>query len=379
MKNCQKLISIGFLTCFGILALFLPLTKVNAGNQMANFEVIPNFPANQNPKTGKGYFDLLVKPGQVQPLSITLVNNSDQAKKIRIMATDAKTTPTIDVSYDNSVKIKDDSLKFSFAKFGFTPKTVNLKAKSKLNVPLNFKVPVKPFKGIILGGIYIRELEAQDIQNASQGKTKLQLKNYLGYALAVQLTEDPKTLIDPDLTIKKINAISFNSYPATGVTIQNRAMSLGSNVSIKATTYLKRDRKIRATGKVNSGTIAPSSTFVFPLLFDVKNNIKPGEYHLDLKIKTATKKFNFSRDYMITEQTAAQVNRQNPSIKKSYFWLIVLAIVGGILLIGLIFLLCFHLGKNRGQQVKEKQLLKTVNDQSLHSATSNRQIPKRHR
>ncbi|MGL5884607.1 MAG: WxL protein peptidoglycan domain-containing protein, partial [Bombilactobacillus sp.] len=139
MKNCQKLISIGFLTFFGILALFLPLTKVNAGNQMANFEVIPNFPTNQNPKTGKGYFDLLVKPGQVQPLSITLVNNSDQAKKIRIMATDAKTTPTIDVSYDNSVKIKDDSLKFSFAKFGFTPKTVNLKAKSKLNVPLNFK------------------------------------------------------------------------------------------------------------------------------------------------------------------------------------------------------------------------------------------------
>lgn len=379
MKKCLKNVKTWiFILLGGWFLIFLPATKVEAGNQMANFEVVLNYPANQNPKIGKGYYDLLVKPGQIQNLSLILINNSDHPKKIRITATDAKTSPMVDVSYNNSINIKDDSLKYSFAKFGFTPKTVNLKAKSQLTVPLDFKVPTKPFKGIILGGIYVKELSSSEIQNASQGKTQLHLKNYLSYAFAVQLTEDRQTLVKPDLKIKQINGISYHSYPAVGVTIQNRAMALGSTVSVKATTYLKSDRKIRATGHVASGTIAPNSTFTFPLLFDSRKTIKPGAYHLDLKIKTITKSFTFSRDYMITKETATQIDQQNPAIKKSYLWLIILAIVSGILLIALIFLLCFHLGKKRGQRIKEKNLPPTSGNPSGVSAPAN-SVPKRRR
>lgn len=322
---------------------------VNADTQQGPYTVRPIFPSNQNSPLGSGYFDLNVVPGQDQPMAIEIYNNVDQKKKYRIVAVRSDTTPFMETVYNGDNKKVDPSLKHDFSRFGFTPKTIEIGPKSSVTVPLDFKVPKTPFKGIVLGGVFVNDLTAQSTQSTKSGKTSMKLKNYLNYSIAVQMTENRQEEIKPDLKISEIKAMLFSGYPASGVTIGNTAPALGSHVSAKATTYLKKDKKIRATNRVVDGTIAPNTTFTFPIMWTANKKIVPGKYHLDMKITTTKKDFKFSRDYTITPSEADKINKENPSIKKSYLWLIILIIVVFILLIILGFVLFFFMGRGRGR------------------------------
>ncbi|BDR59579.1 DUF916 and DUF3324 domain-containing protein [Xylocopilactobacillus apicola] len=333
-----------------ILVILMASTPALADDQGGTYTVKPNFPTNQISKYNNGYFDLLVTPGQKQQISIDISNNTNATRKYRILAVSAKTTSQIDTNYDGGGFSNDKSLKYDFAKFGFTPKTVQLKPKSQLTVPLDFTVPNTPFKGIILGGILVRDYSPQSNSKTQDGKSKMQLKNYLNYVIAIRMTEDQQTIIKPELKISNIHAISYHSYPSTGVVLRNTAMGMGSDVSVKATTYLKKDPKIRATNVANNGKIAPNTIFTFPILWTANKRITPGKYHLDMTVKTSERNFKFSRDYTITPSQAAAIDKANPQIKKSYLWLIILIIVIVILLIILGFALFFFMGRGRGRQ-----------------------------
>ena len=347
MNNLKKLILFLFLLpCLSVST----KDSVFASNQEAPFLVQANFPPNQNPQIQSGYYDLTVVPGQKQEISIDLINNSDEVKKIRVIATSAKTTPSVGINYDGKIKNNDKSLEHDFSKFGFTPKTLKIKPKSRLTVPLSFTVPKKPFKGAILGGIYVSSVDPINTNKTAQGKTEMKLKNYLNYAIAVKLVEDRSTEVKPDLKISGISAISYSSYPATGVTIRNVAPGIGSTVSVKATTYLIKDRKIRANASMEKGTIAPNTIFTYPIVWQANKKMTPGKYHLDMTVKTTSRDFKFSRDYTITPQQAAQIDKDNPSLKKSYLWLIILIIVVVVILIILGFALFFFMGRGRGKQ-----------------------------
>ncbi|BDR57294.1 DUF3324 domain-containing protein [Xylocopilactobacillus apis] len=349
MRKARKIFLILFIGI--VFNVFNEIPAFAANNTNGGYSIRPIPPKNQNPAV-KGYFDLTVVPGQRQSLSIEVNNNSNETKTIRVLATTAATTSFMDTNYDGEIKSKDKdkSLKYDFSRFGFTPKTIKLRPNSKLVVPLDFTVPKKPFKGIVLGGIYVSDVNAQNVERNQSGKTGMKLKNYLNYAIAVKMTEDQETEVTPNLKISGIKAILYSGYPAAGVTLRNTSMGFGSTVSAKATTYLKKDRKIRATGKVSSGTIAPNTIFTYPIMFPANKRITPGKYHLDLKIKTATRNFKFSRDYTISPTQADLINKYNPSIKKSYLWIIILAIVIGILLLVLSFALFFIMGRGRGRQ-----------------------------
>lgn len=307
-----------------------------------NFSAV--VPENQVEATT--YFDLLVKPDSQQTLTMQVANLGDTEKHLKISGTTAYTNENGLIDY-NKVKVaKDSSAKTTFSDMISTPQTITLKAKEIKNVTFQLKVPKAAFSGTVLGGFY---LESLDKSNQTTSNSGIQIDNRYAMIIGAKLRENLTEKIKPNLKLNAVKPGLVHDYTALLVNIQNTAPAMFGEATLKAEVTKKGESQPIRTASAEGIEMAPNSNFDYAIDWN-KEAIEPGDYHLKVEITSTKEKENhwiLEKDFTIKKQQAKQTNDQAIVTAKDNTWLYITI---GVVLLIIIAILSFILGKKRGNK-----------------------------
>lgn len=322
-------------TALTLLAVLTFSTTAHADSM--KYSVQANLPENQRDKE-LTYFDLRMKPGQSQDLSLTIVSGDKEPIKVIITPTTAGTNQNGVLDYTGSQKEKDSSLTYSFSELSSDQQIVELKPGETKKVTFTIKMPDQAFDGTILGGFYIKKEPTETDKKEKKGK---QLNNTFSYIVGAQLTETD-TPVKPDLKLNKAAAGLSNYRPVINANIQNSKAVILKGLDINATVTNDKNEVV-ATEKKSEMAMAPNSNFDFPI--STKGEpLKPGKYTVAIqaKDKDGKHKWNLKKEFEVTAKEAKELNKEAIDLKKddSLKWKIMIGVIVGlfiVLLVGIWF------------------------------------------
>ncbi|WP_379887199.1 DUF916 and DUF3324 domain-containing protein [Lacticaseibacillus mingshuiensis] len=328
-----------------VVALIMALagwTVVPVAAAGAGFTVTPQLPANQV-GGNKGYFDLLVKPGTRQALTITVANQSAQPKTLRVAITSAFTQDNGQVGYTPSSK-RDPSAVIQLADLASAPVSVELKANEGRKVTFFVQIPATPLKGQLLGSFYVTDETAP----AADDQSGMSITNRFAMVVAIQMQTTEET-VAPHLNLLSVKPGNQNDQAAVLATLQNDQPRLFGGMAIKASVTRDGDSKPLLTRNADQMAMAPNSSFNYALF--TKAPLVAGKYWLTLTATAGTYTWRFHRAFTIDAKVAAKVNKgARLAVVRPFPWWWVL--IGGLLLIalGLLGLLFWRRKKDEGKK-----------------------------
>ncbi|WP_439442995.1 DUF916 and DUF3324 domain-containing protein [Listeria aquatica] len=331
-----------FLMLMGILVTltFLPNTGLAAD---MNYSVRAIIPDNQVDKT-KTYFDLRMKPGQKQKLTLHFENNADEKVQIEVSPNTATTNRNGVIDYSSSKKKTDSSLKHDFSKLVTGEKIVTLNAKEKKDVDYEVTMPEKDLDGILLGGFYIHKKQADTDKDKD---SSVQIKNDYSYVIGVRLSENDNP-VSPKLKLNQIEAGLENYHTVVNANLQNTTPVIISNMKINAKVTKAQDTKILHQVTKENQSMAPNSNYDFSIPWN-DEELKAGKYHLSMTAKDQSgHKWKFEKDFEIGDSAKA-INKEAVGLEHSNIWLI-LGLSGTGLLILLLAILFFVRRKRKNKE-----------------------------
>ncbi|WP_317767832.1 DUF916 and DUF3324 domain-containing protein [Oenococcus oeni] len=313
-----------------------------------NFTVGTNLPSNQIDKN-KSFFDLKMKPGQKQMITVSLNNNTSKSITVNVGANSAKTNLNGVIEYGKTSIKNDKTLKYPLNELIKYPKSVVIPAKESKTVSFSITMPKKTYRGIILGGLTFQQ-KASESNKESTSKKGTTIQNRFVYAIAVILKESDDKLT-PNLNLLSVSPGQVNGRNEISARIQNDQSLLMSSGKITAKIYKKGSNKVIYSSTSKNLQIAPNSNFKYPVYLK-DSKMQSGNYILKLKV-TATaynnsKTWNFSKNFSIKAKKAASLNKSDVNIKKSsnYSWIIPAVIASLILVIILLTIIIFKIKGN---------------------------------
>lgn len=289
-----------------------------------------------------GYFDLLVKPGRVQPVAIKINNDDKIAHQYEVQTTLATTSDDGDLIYSERSGYKpDQSLQFNVATATSKSGTVRVAAKKTAIVNLEVKVPKRPFPGIALGGITI-------VQKATANKQKgLSIQNQFAYSLGLQLREN-KRKVAPKLNLLTVKPVQQQYQQLVLAKLQNSRAAIMND--LKVTSYVTRVGSTKQLFKTTKSKMrmAPNSNFNFAL-GNGKETLAAGKYQLHL---WATARdgahWQFTKPFTVSKRAAASVKAAPDQVQSPTNWKLISVLVGIIVI--LVGLLVWMIFRNRRRQ-----------------------------
>lgn len=300
-----------------VLVLLAPGRKVQA--EGAGFTVTPKLPSNQI-GGNTGWFNLLVKPGVKQNLTVEVDNQSAEAKKLELSLTNAFTQDNGQVGYEPNKK-QDASAKVQLTAIGSKPITITLAARQGRNVTFQVTPPAKSFPGQVLGAIYVRDL-TKPAQASGSG---FAVTNQFAMVVAVQLQTSQK-LVPPELHLLAVKPKADN----VSATIQNAQPRLFGKLKLTARIYPAGATKAVATQRSTNYAMAPNSAFNYQVT--PKTALAAGKYRLVIDASAGSYKWHLTRNFTLS---APVVPSQTAAAKKSSpapWWPWVIALVAMLLL-----------------------------------------------
>lgn len=307
-----------------------------------NYTVSADLPKNQlNSKVS--YFDLKVTPGQTQDLTIQIKNSDNAAHKYVVTPNRATTNDNGVIDYSQSKAKADASLKFDIKSALSQSQTVEVPAKATKAVTFKLKVPKKGFTGIALGGINVVQ-ETAASKNKTSGMT---IENQYAYVIGLQLQEEAKVTAEPNMKLLGVKAKQVNYRNYVTANLQNTAPVIMHGLKIKSyVTNVGSNKKITTTDKENLA-MAPNSNFNYAI-GDGNQALKAGNYtlHLTATAEKGKHKWQFTRNFTISEQKAKELNKTAVGQEKqpNYFWWFVGL---GVIILALLGLVIWLILKNR--------------------------------
>lgn len=332
-----------FLIVMGILVSlsFFPSTGFAAD---MNYSVRAVIPDNQVDKT-KTYFDLRMKPGQKQKVTLHFENNASEQVQIEVSPNTATTNRNGVIDYSTSKKKVDPSLKYDFSKLVTGEKVVTLNAKEKKDVDYEITMPEKEFDGILLGGFYIHKKQADTDKDKD---SSVQIKNDYSYVIGARLSENDKA-VSPKLKLNQIKAGLENYHTVVNANLQNATPVIISNMKIDAKVTKSGSSKVLHQVVKENQSMAPNSNYNFSIPWD-DEELKAGKYHLSMTAKDASgHHWKFEKDFTIGSN-AKEINKEAVGIEHSNIWLIIgLSGAGLLILITIILFLIRRKRKTKEQ------------------------------
>lgn len=296
-----------------------------------HFSVAAQLPSNQaDPNVS--YFSLKVAPGQTQELKL-VINNTDQtAHRYRIAVDRATTNTNGEIDYTKHHQPRAKSLAADIETMAPKPFVVKVPAQQKQTVSVKLTIPQTPWRGLVLGGIQVTEL---DTPQAPKPKKGLTMANEYAYVVGLALQESGNYAgITPKLALKSVAAHQLNYRNTITATLENITPTPIHQLKLKVKitkagakqTYIRYEKADMA--------MAPNSTFAFPISTN-NTPLVAGHYHMDMQATTATQKFHFVKAFTITAKQARQLNHTAVDQQVSPFhWLL----IGGGIILGLLLL-----------------------------------------
>lgn len=301
---------------FLIVFIMVPSQGVLAAG--AGFTVTPELPANQL-GGNTGWFNLLVKPGQKQDLTVEVANQSGQEKRLTLALTDAFTQDNGQVGYDPDHH-NELAEKHHLTAMGSKPITIELAAHQGQRVTFQVTVPAAGFEGQVLGAVYVRDLT----EPAAGSSSGLAVTNQFAMVVAIQL-QTSEQLVPPLVHLLSVKA----NGNALAAVIQNAAPRLFGKLKLQA--------KVIPAGKVTpvyqktntDYAMAPSSAFHYQLT--PPKGLAAGRYRVVIDATAGTYKWHLTKSLTLKTPLAADTPAP-PAVQKAnrHWWPWVLALVGGV-------------------------------------------------
>lgn len=332
-----------------------------------NFSVNPVLPENQANKVG--YFDLLMKPGTSQTLTVSVENSTDKTVVVEQAIASATTNINGVVEYSPNTIKSDTSLSYNLADLAKLPKEITLTPHSKQDVHIEINMPNKDFKGIISGGITFKEKNTETKTNSSS--KGLSIQNKYAYVVALLMQQD-KAKVAPDLKLNTVAPGQVNFRNVINANLQNPKAGYLNQMYVNTTVKSLTNSNLSYTSNKESMQMAPNSNFDYPISVGEGQRIQAGKYRLTMTVygqknlngkyamkdvKGKEQKFDyqwqFTRDFEITGEKASELNKKDVTVKPDYSWLIWLIV--GIIIVLLAFLFFFILWKRRKKEEEENE------------------------
>ncbi len=308
-----------------------------------NYTVKAELPKNQvNAKVS--YFDLKVKPGQTQNLTIVINNSDKQAHRYTISPNLAVTNDNGIIDYSQNKAQADASLKFNVKTALSKKQVVTVGAKSSKRVTVKLTVPTKKFSGIALGGINV----VQEIKTTKKKQSGMAIDNQYAYVLGLQLRETDTVSIKPNMKLHQVKAAQRDYRNYVTANLQNDQPVIMHGLKIKSyVTAVGSDKKQLVTSKKNM-SMAPNSNFDFAL-GDGSKQLKAGKYTLHLTATADKGKWHFTKNFTITDKQAKTLNDTavGDKVQNNYFWWFIAL---GVVIVALLGLIIWLVMKNRRRQ-----------------------------
>lgn len=310
-------------------------SQVNVPNMNGSFFVQPVIPANQLDKK-VSYFDLLMKPGATQTISLMVINRASHTLKVTINANNAYTKAPGTITYDNPKQsLYNQNMNFQTLIVGDKSKTVNLKKGSSQIVSFKVRMPANKFDGIILGGF-----NASALFKAPKSNKQATINTRLSLVTGIVL-QTSKKKIKPDVNFGKVavaSSVGSNGKKQKGITAQlinDKRMNVSG---MKITTNLKQlkpDKKSYKKIVQKNLQMAPNSDLKY---FIPVKDLTAGTYELtmDVTAKDGIKE-HFVKQIVIPKGLKGSVVVSNYT--PWWSWFVGILVVIAIILIGIVLYL----------------------------------------
>ncbi len=358
MKNTKRILA----SLFTAILWLCPL----AGNASEfNFAVNPVIPENQIDKN-KTYFDLEMAPGAVQTVAVQLRNDTDQ--EVTITPTIASATTNLNgvVEYGLNDIAPDDTLSYNMADLVEVPEEVVIPKQSQVDVALKIKMPQEFFKGIIAGGLTLKETIKEEETQASE-EQGLAIKNEYAYVVAILLRQSEEA-VTPNIHLLNVEAGQINARNTINVTLQNPEATYINSLRLINEVTKKGQSETLYASDTSRMQMAPNSHFSYPISLEGQR-LAAGDYHLtsvayagkseDGQYKVMNEEgeeesylyqWTFEKDFTIAGDVARNLNDSDVSIEYTHPWIYVLI---GVLLLLLVLFLLWYRRKKRASENQE--------------------------
>lgn len=298
-----------YIALYILMFLFIYLTNIitiNATENNINFGVAAIIPENQVDKS-KSYFDLMMKPGDVQEITIKIFNSNKERKTFDINLVYATTSNSglIDYTVDDISK-KDESLDISLTEIASNyPKEVQIDANSEYDLKITLTMPEEEFDGVVLGGVNISQRLEDD------PKQEIMINNQYSYVIGIILREN-NNKISPNLHLKDVKPDMLNYRRVISANIQNSEATLIKDLELAGKVFDNNSNSNVPVLEFNKEnfSVAPNSNFNFIMHWGNEDFV-PGNYRLSLKATSENHHWEWDEEFTIDAKKSEEINRNS--------------------------------------------------------------------
>lgn len=324
------------MSMIAVLFMMMNMSQSNAEEnqieQKEGYHVNLDFPENQNPEVSM-YYDLKMNPDSEQDIFFTIVNDSNEDKTFNIIPEIAVTSDEGSLSYIEEGKGSlNPTLKYPFYELVDVPNEVTLAPKEKKQITATLKMPKEAFEGVVLGALYISEVDTLSLQGG-QGAF---VKSNIVYQVVFKLHEEDKE-VAPDLKLNKASIGQVEGINHIFANMENIAPVIMNKVWVEAKVTKKGSDKVLYHGKKNNMQIAPNSFFNFPMSIGTAP-FEAGTYTMHVFASSqGGYEWRLSEDFMIEKDQASHFNQLSiitlDDVEQTQWYLWVILVIIVILLI----------------------------------------------
>lgn len=294
-----------------------------------NFSINPILPKNQ--AQSASYFDLLMKPGEMENVEVQVMNLTNKRLIIEESVASATTNLNGAVDYSPNTIKPDPSLKYNIKDYIVAPRKISLLPKETKNVSINVKMPASVFQGTIAGGLTYQEVGGTAPKVKNNGVSVI---NKYAFAVAILLQQN-KMKLAPNLVMKAVFPGQVNYRNVINANLQNPAATYLNTMYARAEVKGISNKKIEYTSTKEMMQMAPNTNFDYPIALGKGNKLEPGKYNLSMTvygqidstngkytmINSSGEKLNFdykwmfTRNFTISAAKAKALNAKDVTLK----------------------------------------------------------------
>lgn len=253
------------------------------------------------------YFFLGEEPGVRDQIKIKLINNSTDKKTLKVKVTNANTNINGIIDYTGTIADHKE-LKIPLTTI-VKPQENEIKVgpKSEVEAILDIQMPKEKQEGIILGGVVVSEK-----QDETKQENNVSVENIYSYTLGILLTNNKEVKMNQNKSVEleKVEAVLSDGKKIVQANILNPNPYIFGEASVSGKILNEEETQTIQESKKESVKIAPYS--IFPFQFDwKKEELKPGNYVFEGKVKTEDNEWSFKRKFKITETEAKKINKES--------------------------------------------------------------------
>ncbi|MFR0814145.1 MAG: DUF916 and DUF3324 domain-containing protein [Enterococcus casseliflavus] len=343
MRNRQAMSS--RLWLLAVLFLFFPLSA-QAEETALNTHVTPLFPESQVDES-KGYYELLLAPGQKETLQLKVGNSSSEPINVQVTPHTAYTNTLGNVEYGKDAKEADPTLIHSLDELMTPSEVITLAGKETKTIDIPLQIPKDAFEGYLAGGLRIAEIKETEESETPEGEG-VAIKNEFAHVIGVVVSNTGDS-VQPELELLDVFADQLNYRNVISVTLQNFTPTFVNQLAVEATVKRAGENEVLYEASKEMMQMAPNSNFNFPISLE-GDRFRSGNYVLELTAVSGDNEWSWTRDFTIDADDARKLNREDVMINNSPNWWMIGSIVLVILLFGVILYLLIQKKKARAYE-----------------------------